>query len=231
MTEKPPVPSAAELREMRRQAVTYYWADGHFADWVETGEVTDRLDTWDKDLEPLYELLQKQWLAGYHARDGEVKRLRDTVESLDILRERAQLRGSATYGAYARNDARIAELEAEANRLRVLASEAAQELSDAAHFYDGKRQFKRAERALKLSLDLTVAEEPAARAKRELGVWLVSPDGQGFSVTIKDRGPTWISQERWRCVLRGHTSTFTRCEPTEHEAITAALRAAKESGR
>ena len=75
------------------------------------------------------------------------------------------------------------------------------------------------------------SDDPAARAKRELGVWLVSPDGQGFSVTIKDRGPTWISQERWRCVLRGHTSTFTRCEPTEHEAIAAALRAAKESGR
>ena len=128
MTEKPPVPSAAELREMRRQAVAYYWADGHFADWVETGEVTDRPDTWDKDLEPLYELLQKQWLAGYHARDAEVKRLRDTVESLDILRERAQLRGSATYGAYARNDARIAELEAEAERLKSVA-----ELSERLH--------------------------------------------------------------------------------------------------
>lgn len=84
---------------------------------------------------------------------------------------------------------------------------------------------------LALKAETGAPEDPAARAKRELGVWLVSPDGQGFSVTIKDRGPTWISQERWRCVLRGHTSTFTRCEPTEHEAITAALRAAKGSGR
>ena len=97
MTEKPPVPSAAELREMRRQAVAYYWADGHFADWVETGEITDRPDTWDKDLEPLYELLQKQWLAGYHARDGEV----------------ASLQPEAMSKFYAELKARIAELEAD----------------------------------------------------------------------------------------------------------------------
>jgi hypothetical protein len=114
MTEKPPVPSEAELREMRRQAVAYYWADGHFADWVETGEVTDRPDTWDKDLEPLYELLQKQWLAGYHARDAE----RDAnwnAENADLktlLRNENKLYREASELAEARK-ARIAELEAD----------------------------------------------------------------------------------------------------------------------
>ena len=128
-TPKPPVPSEAELREMRRQAVAYYWADGHFADWVETGEVTDRPDTWDKDLEPLYELLQKQWLAGYHARDAE----RDAnwnAENWDLknlLLNENKLYREASELAEARKS-RIAELEAKAERLKSVA-----ELSERLH--------------------------------------------------------------------------------------------------
>ena len=116
-TPKPPVPSEAELREMRRQAVAYYWADGHFADWVETGEVTDRPDTWDKDLEPLYELLQKQWLAGYHARDAE----RDAnwnAENWDLknllLNENKLYREASELAE--QRQARIAELEKEVGK-------------------------------------------------------------------------------------------------------------------
>ena len=70
---------------------------------------------------------------------------------------------------------------------------------------------------------------PLTRAKRELGEFLVSPEGQGFSVRIVDRGPTWIAPERWIIRLRSSMIAITRYEPTEHEAITAALRAAKET--
>lgn len=50
--------------------------------------------------------------------EAENTRLKNTVESLYILRERAQLRGQSSYGAHQRETSRVAELEAVVAELR-----------------------------------------------------------------------------------------------------------------
>lgn len=74
---------------------------------------------------------------------------------------------------------------------------------------------------------LVKAEDPAARAKRELGEWLLSEHVDVYQ-TDASRYP---DNKRWACWIRA-ASGYRECYgPTEHDAITAAIKAARESGR
>lgn len=69
-------------------------------------------------------------------------------------------------------------------------------------------------------------EGPAARAKRELGELLIREH-----VRVHRNGPSWVDEERFTCELQLDVDRFVRHGATENEAIAAALRAAKGSGR
>ena len=74
---------------------------------------------------------------------------------------------------------------------------------------------------------LRPTDDPAARAKRELGEFLVS--NSGWTQWREDRGEEY-EDERWVCQLTHATGHgHKKFRPTEHEAISAALRAAKET--
>ena len=68
-----------------------------------------------------------------------------------------------------------------------------------------------------------LGDDPAARAKRELGELLIREH-----VRVHRNGPSWVDEERFTCELQLDVDRFVRHGATEHEAITAALRAAKE---
>lgn len=69
-------------------------------------------------------------------------------------------------------------------------------------------------------------EAPAARAKRELGEWLAANQGWTFATEENDRCTS--ESERWICMIHASAKMVCRWGTTEHEAITAALREAKE---
>ena len=71
-----------------------------------------------------------------------------------------------------------------------------------------------------------LGDDPAARAKRELGELLIREH-----VRVHRNGPSWVDEERFTCELQLDVDRFVRHGATENEAITAALRAAKENSK
>lgn len=69
-------------------------------------------------------------------------------------------------------------------------------------------------------------EDPAARAKRELGEWLAA-DYRYRSAKLQEHGDRF----RVHLIRGGYDNVTGPWCATEHEAITAALKAARESGR